>query len=104
MAAGQLAHLAMPSSPRSGTTSVAPEKRAQIGPLLVAAHEDDPFRTELFGRQHREQADSAVTDDGDGVTGTHADLVGGVVAVGASDRQAAAKVWPRRGRGPHARR
>src|SRR5215216_2193792 len=35
---------------------------------LVAAHRDDPLRAELLGGQHGEQADRAVTDDGNGPT------------------------------------
>src|SRR5215212_3432752 len=30
---------------------------------LVAAHHDDPLRTELLGGEHREQSDGAVADD-----------------------------------------
>ncbi len=38
-------------------------------PVGVAAHRDDPLRTELPGGEHREEADGAVADDRDGLTG-----------------------------------
>jgi hypothetical protein len=31
----------------------------------VTAHDDDPFGAELLGGEHTEEADGAVTDDGD---------------------------------------
>ncbi len=41
---------------------------------LVAAHDDDPLGAELPGGEHPEEADGAVTDDGDGLA--RADLGG----------------------------
>ena len=55
---------ATPSSPRSSTMSVAPDSRP--GPAVgVTAHRDDALGTELAGGEDAEQADGAVTDDGD---------------------------------------
>ena len=36
----------------------------------VAAHRDDPLRSELLGREDPEQADGTVADDGDRLAGT----------------------------------
>ena len=54
--------------------SVAPNSRASLLAWFVAAHDDDPLGAELTGGEHAEQADGAVTDDGDGLAG--ADLGG----------------------------
>ena len=48
------------------------ELAAEVGARLVAAHQHDPLRAELLGRQHGQQADRAVADDGDGAARGHA--------------------------------
>ena len=60
-----------PSSPRSATTSVAPNSTAQIGTVGVAAHQDDLLCAESLCGQHRAQSDRAVSDDGDRVARAH---------------------------------
>src|SRR3954447_4178041 len=42
------------------------ELPGQLLPGLVPAEGDDPLGTQLLGGEHAEQADGAVTDDGDG--------------------------------------
>ena len=76
----------MPSSPRSATTSVAPNSTPEVGAVRVPAHEDDLLRAQPLGRQHGGQPDRAVADHGDG--GPRADPGGdrGVVA-GAGTRR-----------------
>ena len=46
-------------------------------PVGVAGHGDDPFGAELLGGQDAEQSDSAVADDGDGLTGADLGSNGG---------------------------
>jgi hypothetical protein len=58
------------SSPRSLTTSVAPNSRASAIPGGVAAEDEDLLRAEAPGGDHPAQADSAVTDDGDLLSAT----------------------------------
>ena len=50
------------------------ELAGQLLAGLVAAHDDDPLGAELAGGEHAEEADGAVTDDGDGLA--RADLGG----------------------------
>ena len=54
--------------------SVAPNSSASFWRGCVAAHDDDPLGAELLGRQHAEETDGAVADDGDGLA--RADLGG----------------------------
>ena len=70
----------MPSAPRSATTSVAPNVAAEVGACPVAAHQHDALGPELVGREHGEEADGAVTDDGDRAAGRDAAPDGGVPA------------------------
>ena len=60
----------MASSPRSLTTSVAPNS-FQCDPVGVAAHDDDLLRAEPLRRDHSAQTDSAVADDRDRAARTH---------------------------------
>ena len=55
----------MASSPRSLTTSVAPNSLRERDPVGVAAHDDDLLGPEALGGDDAAQADRAVADDGD---------------------------------------
>ena len=57
------------SSPRSLTTSVAPNSFAERDPVGVAAEEDDLLGAEPLGGDHAAQADGAVADDGHRLAG-----------------------------------
>ena len=60
------------------------ELAAEVGAGLVAAHQDDLLGAQALGREHGEQPDGAVADDGDRGAGPHAAVDRGVVA-GAED-------------------
>ena len=81
----------MPSSPRSATTSVAPNSRPRSVRALVPAHEDDPLGAELLRREDGEEADRAVADHGDVVPrcdATHQRrVVAGAVDVGEGEQR-----------------
>ena len=70
----------MASSPRSSTMSVAPNSARHLLAVGVAAEGDDPLGAEPLGGQHGGQADGAVADDGDRVTGLDPGADGGVMA------------------------
>jgi hypothetical protein len=70
VAAGHLPDLGDAFVSASGHDVGCAEFEGQFLPGLVAAHRDDPLGAELTGGQDGEQADRAVTDDCDGLTGT----------------------------------
>ena len=84
VAAGELADLGDAFLAAGGDDVGGAELAAQVGAGLVAAHEDDLLGAKPFGRQHGQQADGAVADDGDAGALVDPALDGGVVA-GAED-------------------
>ena len=65
VAAGELADLGDAFLAALGDDVGGAELAAEVGAGLVAAHQDDLLGAEPLGRQHGQQADGAVADDGD---------------------------------------
>ena len=66
VAAGEFADLRDAFLAARGDDVGGAELAAEVGAVLVAAHQDDPFGAEPLGRQDGQQADGAVADHGDG--------------------------------------
>ena len=69
VAAGQFQHAFDALLAALGDDVGGAELAAQVGALLVPAHQDDLLGAEPLGRQHAAQSDGAVSDDGHGVAG-----------------------------------
>ena len=66
VAAGELADLRDALLAALGDDVGGAELAAEVGAVLVPAHQDDPLGAEPLGGQHGEQPDRAVADHGDG--------------------------------------
>jgi hypothetical protein len=80
IASGQLADFLDPCFASLGNDVGGPELEAEVGTVLVAAHEDDPFGPQTLGPKDRGEPNRPVADHGDGRAGVDAARVGAVIA------------------------
>jgi len=86
-AAGEFAHVSDAFFASLGYDIRSSERDAKVGACLVTPHEDDALGTHLLCGEHSEEADSSVTDDGDGLAWRDACLVGRVPPGGVDVRE-----------------